>query len=309
MDGNTNDGGGEFFRRVNVRYDSLSATNRKIADYVTTRYDEVIFASAAELAAQLDTSEAAIVRFAQSLGYAGFPDLKRELIRHYREQTSPAEKLERYLDSLSPDDEFYSHVVEREIEYLRGSVPTVDGVTFHQAIRRICDAQHRYVYASGVNAALADYLSFRLNRFRLKTTAETDAGKTIFEKFTHLTTNDVVINYSFYQPSREHEILMDFLHKRHIPNVLVTDTNVPPMVRDADLVLYARRGPFGVFHSLIVPMAITNAIVAAVAETLGPAAIEALQELSDIRRNYEHSGIRSVRNLGKKGDTTDGIRS
>ena len=71
---------GDFFQRVQTRYDGLSASSRKIADYVTARFDEVIFSSAAELADALDTSEATVVRFAQSLGYTGFPDLKRELI-------------------------------------------------------------------------------------------------------------------------------------------------------------------------------------------------------------------------------------
>ena len=295
----------DFFRRVQDQYDSLSATNRKIADFVTARFDEVIFSSAADLAAVLETSEAAVVRFAQAIGYTGFPDLKRELIRHYKDQVTPARKVERYLDSLSMDDKFYTHLVEREIEYLRSSTSSVDGNAVQEAAKRICDCEHCFIFAAGANAALAYYLSFRLSRFRIQATAETDAGKTFFEKFIHFTDRDVIVNFSFYQPTPEHLALMDFARRHAVPNVLITDTFVPPMVRDADVVLYARRGPFGVFHSLLVPMAIANALVTAVAEQLGPTAIESLQELNDIRRDYSHAGLESISKL-KTNDLTRG---
>lgn len=289
----------DFFQRVQEHYDSLSITNRRIADYTTAHFDEVIFLSAAELAAELDTSEAAVVRFAQSLGYSGYPDLKRVLVRHYRDQITPARKVERYLKTVTADYHFYSQVIESEIESLRESIATVDGEPFKKAVSAICNAEHRYVYASGVNAGLANYMSFRLNRFRLRTTAETDSGKYVFERFAQLQPTDVVINYSFYQPAPEHLALMDFVKRRGIPNVLITDTNVPPMVRNAELVLYGRRGPFGVFHSLIVPMAISNALILAVAERLGSQAIAALQELSDIRRDYSHAGVEALSSLGE----------
>ncbi len=296
----------DFFKRVQEGYDGMSASLRKIADHVTARFDEVVFSSAAELASVLGTSEATVVRFAQALGYKGFPDLKRELIRHYRDRVTPARKLERYLDNLSADDNFYARLVEREIEFLRNSTASIDGAAIHEAARKICQARHCYIFTAGANAALAHYLSFRLNRFRLEATAVTDEGKTLFEKFIHLTPEDVVVNFSFYQPTPEHEAIMNFAGKRGIPNILITDTFVPPMVRDAELVLYARRGPFGMFHSLLVPMAITNALITAVAEKLGPEAIAALQELSDIRRDYSHAALASIDNPSDEGPAGTG---
>jgi DNA-binding MurR/RpiR family transcriptional regulator len=291
---------GEFFVRVTELYDSLSKTNRRIADYVASRFDEVIFSSVASIAAELGTSEATIVRFAQTLGYSGFPDLKRELVTHYREQISPAKKLKNYLDTLSPGDRFYGEIVEQEIEYLKNSVKTVQGEAFHEAVTLICEAGHRYVYATGANTGLAQYMSFRLNRFRLHTSASSDTGKNIFENFPLFNKNDVVITYSFHQPTREHKVLMDFTSKNGVKTILITDTFVPPMVQNADLVLYARRGPFGLFHSLIVPMAISNALIMAVASRLGKDSIESLQDLSDIRRMYAYEGVGSLNDIARE---------
>ncbi len=277
---------GDIFSRIRSSYDSLSATNKKIADYVSSSYDEVVFLSASDLAQQLKTSEAAVVRFSQALGYTGFPDLKRELVSYYREQTTPARKVMRYLDNLTPDGSFYQSLVQREMEYLKDSIHTISIEVLWKAVDALCSASHRYVYSTGVNMGLGHYLTYRLNRFRLKTSSESYSGKEVFEKMPQFTSNDVIVNYGFYQPNREHTVLMRYLRDRGIPNILITDSAVPPMVQDADLVLYARRGPFGVFHSLLVPMAVTNALIIGVAERLGDEALASLQTLSELRKTY-----------------------
>jgi DNA-binding MurR/RpiR family transcriptional regulator len=282
----------EFFRRVRQQYDSLSATHKKIADYISADIDEVIFMSVADIASKLDTSEAAVVRFAQALGYTGFPDLRKELVRYYRENTNPAKKVESYLNYLRDEPRLYARIVQREIEYLQSSVSAIREETFDRAVNAICGAEHRYVFASGAaNVGLATYLSFRLNRFLLRTTPIRETGKNLFDSFILFRPNDIVINYSFYQPTSESIIIMNFVKKNRIPNLLITDTNIPPMIRDADMVLYARRGPFGVFHSLIVPMAITNALIIGVAQKLGSEALDALNDLSQIRKSYLHEAV------------------
>lgn len=284
----------DIFLKIQNNYKDLSATSKKLADFVTANYDEVIFLSASDLALQIKTSEAAIVRFAQAVGYTGFPEFKRELIRYYREQTTPARKVKYYLEDLPGSSNFYNNIVEKEINSLKESVKTVDEKELLKAIKIISEAKHRYIYATGVNSDLANYLTYRLNRFKLKSSAEIYYGKAVFEKMIHFTKDDVIINYGFYQPNREHKVLMHYLNQKGIPNILITDTRVPPMVQNADVVLYARRGPFGTFHSLMVPMAVTNAIIIGVAEKLGTSAISALQELSDLRRAYKYEPLENI---------------
>ena len=72
------------------------------------------------------------------------------------------------------------------------------------------------------------------------------------------------------------------------------------MVRNAHLVLYAKRGPFGVFLSSLVPMAVTNALIIRVAEKLGEKAMEALRELSDIRTTYYHEEVSDLARVNTK---------
>ncbi|MCK5197241.1 MAG: hypothetical protein KAR21_02765, partial [Spirochaetales bacterium] len=48
----------------------------------------------------------------------------------------------------------------------------------------------------------------------------------------------------------------------------------------------APRGPEGTFHSQVVPMAINNALINAVASRMGDKAVKALRELSEMRRKH-----------------------
>ncbi len=267
-------------------YDSLSRQQKKIADYITAHLDEVIFISVSNFASTLKVSEATIVRFAQLLGYSGFPELREDLITYYKDFLTPSEKLKRYLRDVKEDESLYQNVTRKEINYLIDSVSAVDEKVFTATIDMICNAETIYIFGTGPNESLANYLTFRLWRFKLKTIQISVLGNDLLEKLLLVTPRDFVIVYWFYKPSSDFKKLMAFLKEREIPNLLITDTQSPPMIEDAHTILYAKRGPFGVFHSMIVPMAITNAIIIGVANSLRERAIEPLKELYEIRKKY-----------------------
>ena len=56
-------------------YDELSKQQRKVADGITNRDDEVVFFSITRLASLPGVREATIVRFAQHPGHMGLPEV------------------------------------------------------------------------------------------------------------------------------------------------------------------------------------------------------------------------------------------
>src|SRR3954453_3586129 len=75
--------------RLGTLVPSLRESERKIADYILARPNELIYLSVTELADRTDTSEATVIRFAQRLGYAGYAALKIALTIELRESTPP----------------------------------------------------------------------------------------------------------------------------------------------------------------------------------------------------------------------------
>src|SRR5262249_58181588 len=75
--------------RLGTLAPSLRESERKIADYILARPEEIIYLSVTELADRTDTSEATVIRFAQRLGYSGYAALKIPLTMDRRHSPPP----------------------------------------------------------------------------------------------------------------------------------------------------------------------------------------------------------------------------
>jgi DNA-binding MurR/RpiR family transcriptional regulator len=285
------------FERIQQNYDSLPKQQKKIADFLHDHFDEVVFSSITKLAAILKISEATIVRFSQALGYSGFPELKTEFARYYKVYLNPAERIERYIGEIKDGKANYASITRKEIEYLEESIATVNETIFHDAVEHICKAERVHIFGMGPNESLANYLCYRLNRFRVQTRQVSASGRNLFEKILGINPGDFAVVFAFYKPSIDYQRFMETLKEKGVEALLITDTLVPPMLGYTDKVLYAKRGPFGLFHSTIVPMAICNAMVIGVAEELGDSAVASLKELSEIRKKYYHPEIFGIKSF------------
>ena len=76
--------------RIDHNSSEFSPADTQIAAYLLAHTSETTLLSGAELAAQLETSASSITRFAQRLGFEGYPDLRRALRREWREQQAPS---------------------------------------------------------------------------------------------------------------------------------------------------------------------------------------------------------------------------
>ncbi|HLE16463.1 MAG TPA: MurR/RpiR family transcriptional regulator [Anaerolineales bacterium] len=65
--------------RIRHERPNMSKSFAKLADFLLDSYIESAFMTASELAHVLDLDAATVVRFAQTLGYSGFPELQREI--------------------------------------------------------------------------------------------------------------------------------------------------------------------------------------------------------------------------------------
>jgi len=69
----------QYEDRIRRERPTMSKSFAKLADYLLDSYVEAAFMTASELAHALNLDAATVVRFSQYLGYAGFPELQREI--------------------------------------------------------------------------------------------------------------------------------------------------------------------------------------------------------------------------------------
>src|ERR671913_802568 len=76
---------------ISSRFDEFSRSQKDVAQYVVDHLDEVAFHTAEELARRANTSSSTVVRFAQALGFEGFPELQASAREEYRSRHAGGE--------------------------------------------------------------------------------------------------------------------------------------------------------------------------------------------------------------------------
>ncbi len=75
--------------RLERRYPKMGPVERRLAHYVLENASEIPFQSITEVAAVLGVHPSTVTRFAQRLGYKGYPALQRVLRGNLREAMAP----------------------------------------------------------------------------------------------------------------------------------------------------------------------------------------------------------------------------
>lgn len=273
-----------FRRRLEESFPQLSKSGRRLAAYYLQNYDEAAFLPAAEVAERLDVSEATVVRFAQAVGFEGFPELRRHLQDLVRTRTTPATRLQRKLDDLqSGGGHVLAKVVDMELKYLSEALRTVSQAEFDRAVDLVLGANRVFTFGLGPPRILAELVEFRLRRFGVTTISLTECGRDLLEKLVLLGRDDVIVAMAFLRVLPELVVVLDHTKKVGARSVLITDTLGLALKEKTDITLSARRGPVSTFHSLTVPMTILNAMILAVAMARPEQSLTILDRLQNMR--------------------------
>ena len=79
-----------FRKKIQEKYDDLTPSFRKLADFMLQNQLDAAFMTATELADRLGVDAATVVRFAQELGYSGFRELSKEIQEVVRSELKAA---------------------------------------------------------------------------------------------------------------------------------------------------------------------------------------------------------------------------
>jgi DNA-binding MurR/RpiR family transcriptional regulator len=278
--------GMEFSELVRERFDDLTKSEKRIASYLLQNQDEAAFLSAAELAARLDLSEATVVRFAQSLDFGGFPDLRAALQSSFRLRVTHSARLRGRLDDLRQDGDILERLTVAEIDYLTQALRTVDREALRQAVNLLRERDRTFVFGLHASVSLVDLLEIRLRRFGRHVVPLTSTGREMLEPLLLMTGDDLLFVIAFFDVNPALRLVIDHAHACACPIILLTDTLGSILGDEADVVLAARRGPVSAFHSLTVPMTIINTLLLALAQTDWERASSNLDRLDELRRAY-----------------------
>lgn len=259
------------------RYQKLSKSHKRIADYIRDHFDEAVFMTAARLGQELGISESTVVRFASGLGYDGYPGFQKALEACMKGKLNSVQKMNMKYGNR-PQSEILTSVLNADIQNIRHTIDELDPQAFETAVDIILNAQTVYVMGLRSNEPLAGILQFYLNMVRgnvvlLRTTSVSET----FEQMIRIGEKDCFIGISFPRYSMRTLKAMEFANDRNARVIAITDSIHSPMSLYSSCNLHAKSEMVSVVDSLVAPLSVINALVVALC----------LKCPEEVRRNLE----------------------
>ncbi len=121
-----------YEERIREIRSDVSPSFQILADFILDSYSSAAFLTATELAYSLDLDPATVVRFAQRLGYTGYPELQREIRQRVKEELLTGRPAE--VNSSEQAAEAALEDVERYLQLTRRSFPIEAAETLVNAL-------------------------------------------------------------------------------------------------------------------------------------------------------------------------------
>jgi len=277
----------DILSRISEQYGSMSKSHKAIADLILEHYDQAVFMTAAKMGETLGISESTVVRFADRVGYDGYPKFQKALEECVKGKLSNVQKISAKY-GRSSQSEVLTSVITADIEKLQHTIDNLDPAAFESAVENILTAENIYIMGLRSNEPLAEFLHFYLNMIRggvilLKTTSVSET----FEQMIRINEKDCFIGISFPRYSMRTLKAMEFASDRNAKVIAVTDTAHSPMCLYSSCNLLARSDMVSIVDSLVAPLSVINALVVALCLRCPQEVRKNLEMLEETWNNYQ----------------------
>lgn len=155
----------EMKLRVSTYYPSFTKSEKKVADCLIGRIEEVMYLSVTEFAELAEVGETTVMRFCRTIGFKGYQDFKLALA-----QDQSIRKHEEHAVS----DDFTQIVLQETIDILHNSMSLLDREVLERAIDAIDAAEQVQFFGVGSSGIIAIDAKSRLIRIGHRAEAMTD---------------------------------------------------------------------------------------------------------------------------------------
>jgi RpiR family carbohydrate utilization transcriptional regulator len=264
------------------RIDLLSIKRQEIIRPILEHPREYVLLSVRAMAKRLKTDPATIVRIVRALGFGSY----REFQRHLHELSLAFATALDTMQSGGSDASMPSHVrdsLEQDLKNLQGLKNSLDARRLVALAKRFYDARRIVLIAGDLASTLATHFEYQLSVLDLPIVCATSAGR-----ITHIVRvvnkQDLVIAISFRRGLRQTVEGVQQARARGAHCVGISDTYVSPLARDCDEVFLASIESTFFGTSYVAPVALVNAILAAVGQYRRSRTLALAKEIAEEQR-------------------------
>lgn len=267
---------------------TFSKGQKRIASYLLDHYEKAAFMTAAKLGNTVNVSESTVVRFANQLGFDGYPKFQKTLQDMIKNKLTSLQRMEATSDNLAQGD-MLSNVLNFDIDRIRQTLATTSREAFTGAVDDLVNARNIYIVGVRSAWALASFLGYYFNlTFDHVQLIDAGSASDVFEKVMLINKTDVMIGISFPRYAGATVQAMEFARDRGASVIAITDSESSPLSPYAHHLLLARSDMVSFIDSLVAPLSLINALIV---ETSIRKRDEVEKRFRELENIWEHYGV------------------
>jgi len=253
----------DLMRTIQLKFPRLSKGQKLIAEYILKHYDKAAFMTAAKLGISVGVSESTVVRFANELGFSGYPKLQKALQELIKNKLTTVQRIELSNDFVS-EETALKGVLKSDMENIRATLEKINHKTFEDVVNSIFSAKKIYIIGLRSSTALSEFLGFYLNLILDNVHVVGYGVSDIFEQLINISENDLVIGIGFPRYAARTIESLSFAKSRGAKVAAITDSLLSPLAARADYTLIAQSNMASFVDSLVAPLSVINALIISV---------------------------------------------
>jgi DNA-binding MurR/RpiR family transcriptional regulator len=226
---------------IRQRFDEFSRSQKDVGQYIVDHLEEAAFHTAEELARRANTSSSTVVRFAQALGFEGFPELQGAAREEYRRgrNGSPGELEPIANPPLFPIDqtEFEAALAADHVN-VEETARKVDRDEVAAAVDAISRAERTLLCGTDQMAFFASYLRHLLMLLDLRCEVVASPSQEGLARLGRIDESTLVIGFSAGRPHPLVVRAMKLAKHRRASTIAISDATLSEVSKLADQRLY-----------------------------------------------------------------------
>lgn len=216
-------------------YDSFFEAEKKIADCIKSRMEDVVDMTVAELAAASGTSDATVSRFCRRCGFKSFQNLKMALAKEVMEDKQRSIQVSNDIDRADKGQSL-QNILANKVAELTDTIDLMDEEALEQALQLLEQAELVQVAAVGNTAPVAMDCAFKLNQLGIRAVSGTIWEGETARAF-NLTDKDVLLVISNSGTSRRLQAMAEGVKENGAKIIVVTNNGHSPLAVLSDVKL------------------------------------------------------------------------
>lgn len=246
--------------KIRERSAHCSKGQKKICEYLLENYATAAYMTAAKLSETVGVSESTIVRYATDLGFDGYPELQSALKYVSRSKLTSVQRVE--LAKSRFGDDTLAKSFNSDVESIKKTLQNTNRSDFNNFVSEIMNAKRIYIVGARSSASLAIFMNFYLSiLYDNVQVVHTVIGSEAFDQMFRVKKGDVVIGITFPRYSKLTIDVLSFAKRAGATVLGITDSIHSPLVKTADITLFADNESETFVDSLVSPLALINAIL------------------------------------------------